>query len=555
MHWEEEAYSRTDKDGNPVSFVEYEKQALGKKLGGFMTGGDLMLYSITGVGFFLDSYDLFIINLMSPIWAYEYWNGHYPPLLRGAVNAASNIGNIIGQLSFGFLGDAFGRKFVYGKELIICIIGTILVISLPNSIPTPTLKMIWIFCFRLLMGIGIGGDYPMSASIVSERSHLHTRGRLLAWIFSNQGWGTLTGSVATIIILSCFRKSIKEEGHYNELDAVWRIQMGIALVPAFATLIPRLRMPEGRKYVESRALNTPASPVSNVHHERASTDPETNAIQNIPGLASTSDSTIPKPQKLTDLPAIPLNITDLEKLDPLTSRKAKLNAFFVYFSEWRHLKTLIGTASCWFLLDVAFYGTNLNQSVLLADIGYSTGKTHFDVLMRNAIGNLIIAVSGYVPGYFFTIFLVEKMGRKWIQIQGFLVCALMFAILAGGYTKLSTGGKFACFAIAQFFFNFGPNATTFIIPAEVYPSRVRGFAHGFSAAVGKLGAILSALLFNYLSGSTVIGLANVLWIFFACNMLGALSTWFLIPETKGRDADVVDFREWQEAAGEKVSKK
>jgi len=353
--------------------------------------------------------------------------------------------------------------------------------------------------------------------------------------------------------------------------------MGIALVPAFATLIPRLRMPEGRKYVESRALNTPASPVSNVHHERASTDPETNAIQNIPGLASTSDSTIPKPQKLTDLPAIPLNITDLEKLDPLTSRKAKLNAFFVYFSEWRHLKTLIGTASCWFLLDVAFYGTNLNQSVLLADIGYSTGKTHFDVLMRNAIGNLIIAVSGYVPGYFFTIFLVEKMGRKWIQIQGFLVCALMFAILAGEYTKLSTGGKFACFAIAQvwfpfifqapihlsrlfsdtikFFFNFGPNATTFIIPAEVYPSRVRGFAHGFSAAVGKLGAILSALLFNYLSGSTVIGLANVLWIFFACNMLGALSTWFLIPETKGRDADVVDFREWQEAAGEKVSKK
>jgi MFS family permease len=104
------------------------------------------------------------------------------------VNAASNIGNIIGQLSFGFLGDAFGRKFVYGKELIICIIGTILVISLPNSIPTPTLKMVWIFCFRLLMGIGIGGDYPMSASIVSERSHLNTRGRMLAWIFSNQGW-------------------------------------------------------------------------------------------------------------------------------------------------------------------------------------------------------------------------------------------------------------------------------------------------------------------------------------------------------------------------------
>jgi len=51
----------------------------------------------------------------------------------------------------------------------------------------------------------------------------------------------------------------------------------------------------------------------------------------------------------------------------------------------------------------------------------------------------------------------------------------------------------------------------------------------------------------------VIGLANVLWIFFACNILGATSTWFLIPETKGRDADVIDFREWQEASSEKKS--
>jgi len=225
--------------------------------------------------------------------------------------------------------------------------------------------------------------------------------------------------------------------------------MGIALVPAFATLIPRLRMPEGRKYVESKALNTPASSASSVHHESTGTDTETNGVSAATTANTAANSTTTKPQKLTDLPAVPLNNFDLEKLATPTSRKAQLSAFFVYFSEWRHLKTLIGTASCWFLLDVAFYGTNLNQSVLLADIGYSTGKTHFDVLMRNAIGNLIIAVSGYVPGYFFTIFLVEKMGRKWIQIQGFLVCALMFAILAGGYAKLSTGGKFACFAIAQ----------------------------------------------------------------------------------------------------------
>ena len=68
-----------------------------------------------------------------------------------------------------------------------------------------------------------------------------------------------------------------------------------------------------------------------------------------------------------------------------------------------------------------------------------------------------------------------------------------------------------------------------------------------SAAAGKLGAILSALLFNYLSGPKVIGLSNVLWIFFACNLIGALITYFWIPETKWRDADVTDYEEWFEA--------
>ena len=69
------------------------------------------------------------------------------------------------------------------------IIGVILVISLPNHLAGPTRMKFWyLFGMRLLMGIGIGGDYPMSAAIVAERSSLRNRGRMLGWIFSNQGW-------------------------------------------------------------------------------------------------------------------------------------------------------------------------------------------------------------------------------------------------------------------------------------------------------------------------------------------------------------------------------
>jgi MFS transporter, PHS family, inorganic phosphate transporter len=83
--------------------------------------------------------------------------------------------------------------------------------------------------------------------------------------------------------------------------------------------------------------------------------------------------------------------------------------------------------------------------------------------------------------------------------------------------------------------------TISIILAEVLPLRVRGFAHGLSAAVGEFGAVFSALLSNWLTTPMVIGLANVSWVFFACNLMGAISTYFLIPESKNRDADRIDF--------------
>ena len=193
-------------------------------------------------------------------------------------------------------------------------------------------------------------------------------------------------------------------------------------------------MPEGKKYLESRELNglkRPSSVISNF-------------------------STFGARQRKDSVELLPSDGRELqEQIDAVRaeidaqSKRARLDVFFEYFSEWRHLKTLIGTASTWFLMDVAFYGTNLNQSVILTDIGFSKGANEYETLKRNAIGNLIIAVAGYVPGYFVTIFFIEKLGRRWIQIQGFLITALMFAIIACDYGNLGTGGRFVCLAIAQ----------------------------------------------------------------------------------------------------------
>lgn len=205
------------------------------------------------------------------------------------------------------------------------------------------------------------------------------------------------------------------------------------MIPAILTLYPRITMPEGKKYLESRELNGLKRPSS-----------VTSNFSNLSKQRSDSVELI-----VSDGRELQEQIDSVRAEIDAQSKRARLDVFVQYFSEWRHLKTLIGTSSTWFLMDVAFYGTNLNQSVILADIGFSTGSNEYETLKRNAIGNLIIAVAGYVPGYFVAIFLIEKLGRRWIQIQGFLVTALMFAILAGDYAHLGVGGKFVCLAIAQ----------------------------------------------------------------------------------------------------------
>jgi len=222
--------------------------------------------------------------------------------------------------------------------------------------------------------------------------------------------------------------------------------------------------------------------------------------------------------------------------EPL-KEKAYFKEFFIYFSEWRHAKVLIGTCVCWFLLDIAFYGINLNQNVVLQQIGFAGSKgTPWTRLFKVSTGGIIITALGFVPGYYVTILTIEILGRKWIQIQGFLMAALFLGILAGRFHSLSKPAFVVCFAFLQFFFNFGANTTTYCYPAEVFPTRFRATAHGISAACGKAGAIISALVFNTLSEH--IGTPAVLWIFFGCCIAGAAFT-LLLPEVKGRDPDLV----------------
>ena len=139
----------------------------------------------------------------------------------------------------------------------------------------------------------------------------------------------------------------------------------------------------------------------------------------------------------------------------------------------------------------AYYGVSLNTPIILSAIGYSGGPNVYKILMNLAIGNLIVVLAGAVPGYWVTVATVDTIGRKPIQIGGFAILTAMFCVFGFAYNKLSGHGLLAVYVIIQFFFNFGPNSTTFIVPGECFPTRYRSSSHGFSAASGKIGAIIA----------------------------------------------------------------
>jgi len=481
---------------------------------------------------------------------YRLYGGHSLPAgLQGLLKASANIGSVIGQFLFGYLADSLGRKAVYGKELMLIIFATILCLTTPTGSISPNSSLIYLTVFRILLGIGVGGDYPMSASVSSDRASVRKRGVMLAYIFANQGWGSLVGSLATLIVLLCYKNVMDVKGETSKVDGVWRIVVGLSLIPAFGTLYQRLTLPEAVKFEEAQKSYTGGDDHDGELKKRSSEEVDETELErrrakggkgnDAPSISVEEDIEANRRAGLhdSDSEATP----SVGAKEAMIRKKTHFKEFLIYFSEWRHAKMLIGTSMCWFLLDIAFYGINLNQNVVLQQIGFDgSSGSPWTRLFEIAIGNVIITVLGFVPGYYVSVLTIEYLGRKFIQIQGFLMTALFLGILAGKFSTLSTVAFVVNFALLQFFFNFGANTTTYCYPAEVFPTRFRAFAHGMSAASGKAGAILSALAFNSLSEK--VGTPVVLWIFFGCCIAGAVFT-LLLPEVKGRDPDEVDREE------------
>jgi MFS family permease len=418
---------------------------------------------ISGMGFFTDAYDLFVIGvvmtLLKPMW-------HVGKVEEGLVESTALLAAAIGALLFGRIADMVGRKRIYGVEVLVLAAGAIASAFSPN--------IWWLIGFRFVLGIGIGGDYPVSATIMSEYAGKAHRGMLVSLVFAMQAAGLIVGPLLAAALLST---SLSH-------DLVWRILVAFGAIPALAVYWSRRHLKESPRFLKATAQEEDASG----------------------------------------------KIKRADHFDEKTHSVSFWDGFHRLADDRKILVRLIGASAAWFLMDFAYYGNTVSSPLVLSALG----SDH--TVLQKTLTQLGIFVVFAAPGYAVAALTMDKLGRKTIQNLGFGMMAVTFGLLAiiPNVEKL-VYPFLLIYGFSYFFTEFGPNATTFVYPSEIFPVRVRTTGHGISAAMGKIGGFAGVFTFPFFLSWN--GLPAAEGAAAIVSILGLAVTVFLLPETKGKSLE------------------
>jgi len=431
----------------------------------------------SGMGFFTDAYDLFVIGVASALITKD-WD--LSPGHLALLNSTMLFAAFVGAFVFGRFADVIGRKHVYWLVAAITIAGAL------GSALAPSF---WVLiAFRFVLGFGVGGDYPVSAVMVSEYANRKDRGRLVGMVFGTQALGLIIGPLVALALLG---------GGLGD-DTVWRILLGLGAVPAAAVIYLRTRMPESPRY----------------------------QIQ-VRGQAPSAAGRAP------DFTGGDVGGQAGGHADGNGRGRGRQMGLGAFLTDRRWLIMLAGTAGTWFLLDYAYYGNTISTPQIISLISPSAST-----MTKIALQLAIFAVAA-VPGYVLAIARLDKIGHRRLQLIGFAVMGLCFLIIAAipGLTT-AVVPFLLVYGVSYFFTEFGPNMTTFVMPSELYPVSMRATGHGISAGIGKLGAFIGVFLFPLLNDW--FGLRGTLLLTAGIAALGFALT-LVLPEPAGRSLEDMPF--------------
>jgi MFS transporter, putative metabolite transport protein len=444
------------------------------------------IWILSSMGILLDGFDLFVLSIALPLIIHYF---QATPLQAGLIGASATFGSIIGCFLGGILTDKCGRKKIFLLDLGLFIISAVLC-GLAWSIET-------LILFRFILGIGVGADYPICASYVSEFMPKKLRGKMLIGAFSFQAVGIFLAALIGLTIL-----------HLYPNESSWRYMLLFGVIPATLILIARRDFPESARWHIKRGENSAAIKII------------CRTLHDIPG-------------KLIDC------IKLCQKKYPLSKCKTEENDSHCFMSlflpEMR--KKIILITIPWFLMDVIFYGIGLFTPIILAAMAFKGDGSNFitdDILATEGTAFLDIFL---IIGFLLNILLIEKAGRMKLQILGFIGMAIGLIMMILGSVGVNSYVLllFAGFAIYNLLMNLGPNATTFILPAELFPTSIRATAHGFAAGIAKFGAALGIILVPLINDEY--GISITLLIMLVLTIIAVIVTIGFRIETMGKSLE------------------
>ena len=452
-----------------------------------MTGMQWRIWSLAAAGKFFEGFVVFMTGVALPLIARQF---QIASAEKGIISAASLAGILFGAQLLGGLSDYFGRKRMFVAEMII------FVAFLALLIVSTSFLALAICLFGL--GLALGCDYPTAHMVISENIPSANRGKLVLGAFGFQALGALAGTgVGSVVLI------------IDPTLTAWRWMYATAMLPALAITVARFFVVESANWLAVRG-----------DHDAA----EKSVIR-----------------LLRREPQYPTNI-QLARNVTSSHGEGSGRSFGALFNR-RNRRATIFASLPWFIQDLSTYGIGIFTPVILA-AAIGGGPDHIRSL-SDLITSDIIASKGaalidvlLLVGIAFAVALADRVGRIKLQIFGFIGCAVGL-LIASFSADVSGEAKivliFTGFMLFDFMTNLGPNAQTYLLAGEVFPTEVRGMGAGFAAAFAKIGAVATAFLFPILLVD--IGTRALLYSLVIASLLGAWVTWQWRIETTGVNLD------------------
>ena len=299
------------------------------------------LLVVAGIGWVFDSMDTGLIAFVLPLLIKEWGLSATQAGMLGSIGL---VGMALGAVAAGTLADRVGRKTVFSVTIVLYSLATGLCAVAPNYE--------LLVLFRFLVGLGLGGELPVAATLVTEYVPGRARGRFMVLLESFWAVGWLLAALIAYFIIPV---------------TGWRTAFLIGALPALYTMVIRMHLPESVRYLLKKGKIEEARKIVSSLEERCPMEPR------------------------------PLEVTEKDVAE-------ETKGSFTSLWTSRFIKRTVMLWLVWFGIVFSYYGVFMWLPSLVFKQGFTVVKT-FEYVLVMTLSQL--------PGYAAAAWLVDRLGRRY----------------------------------------------------------------------------------------------------------------------------------------------